>query len=63
MYVCLSVCTFQHNAGTPGAISTKLGKHMTIHILFYIIYIIKLLRLCPIDRIHSFSCLVEDWDK
>jgi hypothetical protein len=27
VYVCLCVCMFQHNSGTPGAISTKLGIH------------------------------------
>jgi hypothetical protein len=35
-YVC--VCMFQHNSGTPAAISTKLGTHMTIWSV-YIIYI------------------------
>jgi hypothetical protein len=42
--VCLWVCMFQHNSGTLGAISTKLGTRMTIYIykniILYIIYII-----------------------
>jgi hypothetical protein len=29
---CMSVCMFQHNSGTPGAISTKLGTHMATYI-------------------------------
>jgi hypothetical protein len=44
MFVCLWVCMFQHNSGTPGAISTKLDTRMTIYIykniILYIIYII-----------------------
>jgi hypothetical protein len=28
----MCVCMFQHISGTPGAISTKLGTHMTISI-------------------------------
>jgi hypothetical protein len=45
MYVC--VCVFQHNSGTPGAISTKLGTHMAICMYIYksyvyIIYIISI---------------------
>jgi hypothetical protein len=59
------VCMFQHKSGTPGAISTKLGTHMTIYIFkniinYIYIYIIKLLRLYTIDRINSFSCLIDD---
>jgi hypothetical protein len=30
------VCMFQHNSGTLGAISTKLGTHMAIYIYIYI---------------------------
>jgi hypothetical protein len=26
------VCMFEHNSGTPGAISTKLGTHIAIYI-------------------------------
>jgi hypothetical protein len=65
MYVCVCVCMFQHNSGTPGAISTKLGTHMTIYtyLLLLLLYIYKLLRLYTIDRIHSFSCMIEDRDK
>jgi hypothetical protein len=33
---------FQHNSGTPGAISTKLATHMTICIYKSYIYIIYL---------------------
>jgi hypothetical protein len=42
MYVCLWVCMLQHNSGTPGAISTKLGTHMTLSLSLYIyIYICR----------------------
>jgi hypothetical protein len=39
---------FQHNFGTPGAISTKLGTHMTIYIniILYIIYINECMCVC-----------------
>jgi hypothetical protein len=30
MCVCVFVCMFGHNSGTPGAISTKLGTHMAL---------------------------------
>jgi hypothetical protein len=33
----MDVCVFQHNSGTPRAISTKLGTHMAIYI-YYIVY-------------------------
>jgi hypothetical protein len=45
----IDVCVFvgmyvQHNSGTPGALSTKLGTHLTIYIykniILYIIYVI-----------------------
>jgi hypothetical protein len=44
MFVCLCVCMFGHNSGTPGAISTILGTHMAVRVcmcknLMYIIYI------------------------
>jgi hypothetical protein len=46
MYVCLCVCVcvcmFEHNSGTPGAISTKLGTDMAVCMcknLMYILYI------------------------
>jgi hypothetical protein len=32
IYIKMYVCMFQNNSGTPGAISTKLGTHMTIYI-------------------------------
>jgi hypothetical protein len=38
MYIC--VCMFQHNSGTPGAISTKLGTHMTIYIYIFNMYVL-----------------------
>jgi hypothetical protein len=40
MYVCLCVCMFQHNSGTNGVLSTKLGTNMTIYYIYkyYIIY-------------------------
>ena len=28
-YVCVCVRAFQHNCGTPGAVSTKLNTHVT----------------------------------
>jgi hypothetical protein len=28
---CVRVCMFQHDFGTPGVISTKLGTHMAIY--------------------------------
>jgi hypothetical protein len=43
IYINKNLCMFQHNSGTPGAISTKLGTHMAIYIytniILYIIYI------------------------
>jgi hypothetical protein len=42
MDVCVCVCMFGHNSGTPGAISTKLGTHMAICMcknLMYVLYI------------------------
>jgi hypothetical protein len=35
----MCVCMFQHNSVTPGAISTKLGTHMTIYIYYIFIHI------------------------
>jgi hypothetical protein len=32
MHVCVCMCMFQHNSGTPPAISAKLGTHMTIRL-------------------------------
>jgi hypothetical protein len=40
--VCVFVCMFGHNSGTPRAISTKLGTHMALCMsknLMYVIYI------------------------
>jgi hypothetical protein len=40
--VCVCVCMFKHNSGTPGVISTKLGKHIAICTcknLTYVLYI------------------------
>jgi hypothetical protein len=42
LFVCLFVCIFEHNSGTPGAISTKLGTHIAISMcknLIYVLYI------------------------
>jgi hypothetical protein len=42
MDVC--VCMFEHNSGTPGAISTKLGTHIAICMcknLMYVLYIFR----------------------
>jgi pyrrolidone-carboxylate peptidase len=39
VYMC--VCMFEHNSGTPGAISTKLGTHIAIYVcknLMYALY-------------------------
>jgi hypothetical protein len=32
--VCVCVCMSGHNSGTPGAISTKLGTHIAICIIY-----------------------------
>jgi hypothetical protein len=40
--VCVCVCMSGHNSGTPGATSTKLGKHIAICMsknLMYVLYI------------------------
>jgi hypothetical protein len=40
--MCVCVCVFEHNSGTPGAISTKLGTHIAICMcknLIYVLYI------------------------
>jgi hypothetical protein len=42
MDVFVYVCMFEHNSGTPGAISTKLGTHIAICMcknLMYVLYI------------------------
>jgi hypothetical protein len=42
--VCVCVCVSGHNSGTPGAISTKLGKHNAIYMcknLMYVLYIFR----------------------
>jgi hypothetical protein len=39
---CVCVCMFEHNSGTPGAISTKFGTHIAICMcknLMYVLYI------------------------
>jgi hypothetical protein len=44
MYVCVCVCMFGHNSGTPGAIPTKLGTHTALCMrknLMYILYIFR----------------------
>jgi hypothetical protein len=44
--VCVCVCMFELNSGTPGAISTKLGTHIAICMcrnLMYVLYIYKYL--------------------
>jgi hypothetical protein len=44
IYVCVCVCMSGHNSGTPGAISTKLGTHITICMcknLMYVLYIFR----------------------
>jgi hypothetical protein len=52
MCVCVCVCVFQHNFGTAGAISTKLGTHMAIcmyknlmyvYIYIYILYLLSII--------------------
>jgi hypothetical protein len=40
----MCVCMFEHNSGTPGAISTKLGTHNAILVcmcknLIYVLYV------------------------
>jgi hypothetical protein len=40
--MCVCVCMFEHNSGTPGAISTKLGTHIAICMcknVMYVLYI------------------------
>jgi hypothetical protein len=39
VYVCMYVCMFEHNSGTPGAISTKLGTDMAVCMYTNLIYI------------------------
>jgi hypothetical protein len=40
MCVCVCVCMFEHNPGTPGAISTKLGTHIAICMYKNLVYIL-----------------------
>jgi hypothetical protein len=42
--VCMYVCMFKHNSGTPGAISTKLGTHMPVCMYTNLMYILCILR-------------------
>jgi hypothetical protein len=37
--VCVCVCMFEHNSGTSGAISAKLGTHIAICVCKNLIYI------------------------
>jgi hypothetical protein len=40
--MCVCVCMSEHNSGTPGVISTKLGTHIAICMcknLMYVLYI------------------------
>jgi hypothetical protein len=37
--VCVCVCMFEHNSGTPGAISTNLGTHIAICMCKNLMYI------------------------
>jgi hypothetical protein len=42
IYIYILSIYFQHNSGTPGAILTKLGTHMTIYIYIYLfIYLLS----------------------
>jgi hypothetical protein len=40
--VCVCVCVFEHNSGTPGAISTKLGTHIAICMCKNLMYILHI---------------------
>jgi hypothetical protein len=40
MDVC--VCVFEHNSGTPGAISTKLGTHIAICMCKNLMYVLDI---------------------
>jgi hypothetical protein len=42
VYIC--VCMSEHNSGTPGAISTKLGTHIAISICKNLIYVLYIFR-------------------
>jgi hypothetical protein len=37
--ICVCVSMFEHNSGTPGAISTKLGTHIAICMCKNLIYV------------------------
>jgi hypothetical protein len=39
--VCVCVCVFEHNSGTPGAISTKLGTYIAICMCKNFMYIFR----------------------
>jgi hypothetical protein len=49
--VCVCVCLFQHNSGTPEAISTKFGTHMTICMYINVMYILIHLYIYKIEFI------------
>jgi hypothetical protein len=56
--VCVRVCVFEHNSGTPGAISTKLGTRIAICIcknLMYDIYIYLFIYLLSINFPREFG--------
>jgi hypothetical protein len=41
--VCVCVCMYvQHNSGTPGAISTKLGTHVAICMCKNLMYVLHI---------------------
>jgi hypothetical protein len=42
--MCVCVCMFEHNSGTPGAISTKLGTHIAIWMWKNLMYVFHILR-------------------
>jgi hypothetical protein len=54
VYVCVCVCVFQHNSGTPGAISIKLGTQMTVciykNLIYIILFWIQILPFCSVSE-------------
>jgi hypothetical protein len=48
--VCVCVCMFEHNSGTPGAISTKLGTHVAICMCKNLMYACSSITLERLER-------------
>jgi hypothetical protein len=50
VHILLYVCLFEHNSGTPGAISTKLGTHIAVCMCKNLMYVCSSITLEHLER-------------